>query len=1096
MEVMCLPLELADLTDVEERLLSRVVPFMKIIKLQNRFSQSWCRGQAGIVVVVETRDNLPNHKQFQVDIRKIKVALINTKYRDVRPNFANIINYDISQIIEVSESNGNEINNENNVDVNHIEVVNKQQISKFISLNNNTSILRGSFHQGSHRLGSSGRQCTAIAAVACVACYKSDPTAWTVSDLDYILIIGDKFYRQCLAAKPEPDPAEINSDYLGATELLPQITFQGSCVNLNIAHDLSINGHFSRDQEGYPNLENGIASFFDNNYTCGILTANFISVCIAYKNLSYWLIDSHARGPKGHKGRTGGVSCCLRFENSRQITALTAGIHVEYNIYSITPVFVVESGGHIRIESQHSERNLNVISSSTNLLTSNLRTENVEDFSSKSTTFLDLDFREFIKNLSGDRRLILTTSMLYDIDENIPNIDSVIESDNRNLNENRVTDIHRKTAPLIVNIERERRMEELCWYTMYPDGKNGFGKSRNISVKALDYFQARVMSNESRFQKVDYLVFAFSVVDYFRAKASVSVSCRMRQGQNELVPQGLVDNIHLTMRNIRGSASYWKRCCAELIAMGRSLGAPTWFATFSCNDLNWPDMLRALLIADGRKEFDSEALTFQERLDLVQKYPVVLARQFTLRTHRHSATCYKDRNNHSCRFGFPRPISNESKCLESDETLANQGQFCVLRRNESEVMINNYNLVLLELWQANMDKQPCGNVTTVAYYIAKYASKCEPNDCGDVVREVVQKAKRHSNDLFAVSMAILGQRIVSAPEAAYRLCHLPLKLCSRKAMFVNSCMPNQRYHTFPTPNFIFAKLVTHISFAEEYYWTCRSREQSSIASRSLLSNLISELIEDTFVVMPHSNIGQNFNKSGKTGRASEEYGDRIKYGSTDKASSKSKKNSRRNEGINNIMYRKIHPKKHTISNSNLETSKTIRITFPNEEMQKELDMAYEGAMDLLAIINEDGVDTSKMKNEDFNFKVPKGKRLSWTKNGMDKELDLAYEGAMNLLANINESAVDKNQGESASCVTDHIPSQGGAEVKGRETQQKIAIPSVLGGPNKQLESHRNLVALNPEHSRKERDLIYQGVMEVTKNINKSDVSKSQGLKRG
>ncbi|KAF9404275.1 hypothetical protein HW555_014427 [Spodoptera exigua] len=247
MEVISLPPELADLTDVEQRLLSRVVPFMKIIKLQNRFSQSWCRGQvilfaqdvveaaeqlplplaqAGIVVLFETRDNLPNHKQFQVDIRKIK------------------------------------------------------------------------------------------------------------------------------------------------------ITFQGSCVNLNIAHDLSINGHFSRDQEGYPNLENGIASFFGNNY-------------------------SHARGPKGHKGRTGGVSCCLRFENSRQIAALlrcnlkATGLP-EYilNIYSITPVFVVESGGYTRIESQHSERNLN-----------------------------------------RDRRLILSTSMLYDIDENIPNLDRVIESDNRNLNE-------------------------------------------------------------------------------------------------------------------------------------------------------------------------------------------------------------------------------------------------------------------------------------------------------------------------------------------------------------------------------------------------------------------------------------------------------------------------------------------------------------------------------------------------------------------------------------------------------------------------------------------------------------------------------------
>ncbi|KAI8431936.1 hypothetical protein MSG28_004473 [Choristoneura fumiferana] len=96
-----------------------------------------------------------------------------------------------------------------------------------------------------------------------------------------------------------------------------------------------------------------------------------------------------------------------------------------------------------------------------------------------------------------------------------------------------------------------------------------------------------------------------------------------------------------------------------------------------------------------------------------------------------------------------------------------------------------------------IDVQTCGTVTAVAYYIAKYASKYEPNYCGDVVREAVQKAKRQSNDalkqLFAVSMAILGQRLVSAPEAAYRLCHLPLKMCTKKVIFVNSYRPEQRY---------------------------------------------------------------------------------------------------------------------------------------------------------------------------------------------------------------------------------------------------------------------------------------------------------------
>lgn len=70
------------------------------------------------------------------------------------------------------------------------------------------------------------------------------------------------------------------------------------------------------------------------------------------------------------------------------------------------------------------------------------------------------------------------------------------------------------------------------------------------------------------------------------------MSCGLRQAQGEQTPEGLVDNIHLTMRNIRGSASYWRKCCSELIAMVRTLGPPSWFLTFSCNDLHWPDMIK------------------------------------------------------------------------------------------------------------------------------------------------------------------------------------------------------------------------------------------------------------------------------------------------------------------------------------------------------------------------------------------------------------------------------------------------------------------------------------------------------------------------
>lgn len=141
------------------------------------------------------------------------------------------------------------------------------------------------------------------------------------------------------------------------------------------------------------------------------------------------------------------------------------------------------------------------------------------------------------------------------------------------------------------------------------------------------------MSVDKRFNRNDYLFYALSIVEYFRAKSSVSVSCRMRQGHGEQTPrlERLVDNMHLTMRNIRGSASYWQKFRSELIAMVRTLGSPTWFLTFSCNDLNWSDMIKALLIADGGNIDDAERLSFQEHLNLMQKHSVVVARQFSLR---------------------------------------------------------------------------------------------------------------------------------------------------------------------------------------------------------------------------------------------------------------------------------------------------------------------------------------------------------------------------------------------------------------------------------------------------------------------------------
>lgn len=96
MEVFPIPPEISNLSEVEQRLLSRIIPFMKLIKVQNRFSQSWCKGQVilfaqdvievaeqlplpltqtGLLIVLETRENVANQKEFQINMKKIEPAL-------------------------------------------------------------------------------------------------------------------------------------------------------------------------------------------------------------------------------------------------------------------------------------------------------------------------------------------------------------------------------------------------------------------------------------------------------------------------------------------------------------------------------------------------------------------------------------------------------------------------------------------------------------------------------------------------------------------------------------------------------------------------------------------------------------------------------------------------------------------------------------------------------------------------------------------------------------------------------------------------------------------------------------------------------------
>ena len=184
------------------------------------------------------------------------------------------------------------------------------------------------------------------------------------------------------------------------------------------------------------------------------------------------------------------------------------------------------------------------------------------------------------------------------------------------------------------------KLEEMAFIKIFPFGKNGYNEIReNIFQKltAGSYAKARVMSNDPRYQSVEYMFYLLAKLEAEKIARNISV-CTSRL---KLACSARVDNIHIYMKSLRGYASYWNTAKADLLAFIRNLGAPSWFITLSANDLNWPDMIKDLLYAEHmflkkteKFNFDLTKVTeipYFKKAQLLHDYPAIAARHFDRR---------------------------------------------------------------------------------------------------------------------------------------------------------------------------------------------------------------------------------------------------------------------------------------------------------------------------------------------------------------------------------------------------------------------------------------------------------------------------------
>ena len=191
--------------------------------------------------------------------------------------------------------------------------------------------------------------------------------------------------------------------------------------------------------------------------------------------------------------------------------------------------------------------------------------------------------------------------------------------------------------------------EVLTFPTLYPDGKFGFDVQRLPKLTLRKYFQARLLSEDTRFAKnTEYLFYAQYLTEQKQISDSINIALRKAKlsvTEEDKVTAGTLKNSDRLkqiiqqdqgqrfMQNVRGSPAYCKKLLSDLLAMIRQLGSFTFFLTLSAADLRWPDTISVIASQYNvaLTEEDVKNMSWEERCHWIRRNPVTAARQFDYR---------------------------------------------------------------------------------------------------------------------------------------------------------------------------------------------------------------------------------------------------------------------------------------------------------------------------------------------------------------------------------------------------------------------------------------------------------------------------------
>ena len=127
-------------------------------------------------------------------------------------------------------------------------------------------------------------------------------------------------------------------------------------------------------------------------------------------------------------------------------------------------------------------------------------------------------------------------------------------------------------------------LEEHAFPVLYPKGRFGLGYARSKSITDLKYMQSRLFNKDSRWRdNVVWLFWALNTFEMKKLQNEISILSRIKKQNNQPLTAGdltnpsseSLNNSYMFMRNIRGTAAYWKDQLLDLLARINTLGPPT-----------------------------------------------------------------------------------------------------------------------------------------------------------------------------------------------------------------------------------------------------------------------------------------------------------------------------------------------------------------------------------------------------------------------------------------------------------------------------------------------------------------------------------------